>query len=196
MTHIPAMFSKESLTFYVKGVPYSAHESLATYQDLKAKLRQSNPDVDRLIALVTPAKAIEDAVIKAEGKNYLPAGTVSVSRSEVRFNGEPMEGVLVDRILSMLEEGFNIMPMVRFLENVQQNPTDFARDELYLWLENSDLPITEDGHFLAYKKVKADFTSIYDGKTKNDVGTEVSMPRHDVDTVRDNTCSRCQQLSR
>lgn len=196
MGHIPAMFSKESVTFYIDGEPYSADQSLPGYADLLEELKQPDPNVQRLIALTQPItairEAVEEAVVEAElfGGDYLPRGVVSVTRNAVLYNGESLDGVLVDRILWLLAEGFDIMPMVRFLENLFQNPADFARDELYLWLETSNLPITEDGHFLAYKNVNGDFTSIHDGRTKNDPGTVVSMPRQQVDPVRDRTCSR------
>lgn len=196
MGYIPAMFSNESVTFYIDGEPYSADQSLPGYRELLDELKQPDPDTEKLIRLTQPIQAIrtavEDAVVGAEAKgpDYLPKGTVSVTRNAVLFNGRPIDGVLVDRILWLLSEGFDIMPMVRFLENLYQNPADFARDELYLWLENSDLPITEDGCFLAYKNVNGDYTSIHDGRTKNNPGTVVQMPRQQVDPVRDRTCSR------
>lgn len=188
---LPYILSTHSVTFYVDGVPYSAHESTPGYPEIKNELKKADPDTDRLILLTQPIQAVREAVAAAEAdeSNYLPAGKVSITLSEIRYDGEVVQGVLVDRILSMLAEGFDIMPMVRFLENLYLNPATYAREELYLWLENSNLPITEDGHFLAYKRVNGNFTSIHDGKTKNDVGTVVSMPRSAVDTVRDHTCS-------
>ena len=189
---LPTIISDKTITFYIDGRPYQASATTANFDAVKEELKKPNPDTDRLIALVTPAQAIIAAVAQAEaaGPDYLPAGTVSVTLSEVRYNGEPIEGVLVDRILALLSEGFDIMPMVRFLENLYRNPADHAREELYLWLEKAELPITEDGHFLAYKLVRSDFKSQHDGKTDNTPGTVVSMPRQQVDPVRDRTCSR------
>lgn len=189
MGKIPMVYSGDTLSFFIDGVPYQADSSMLTYEAVKAELRSDEPDADELIRLVQPAQAIADAVAVAEA-DYLPKGTVSVTKNSVSYNGETISGVLVDRILELLAEGFDIMPMVRFLENLYTNPADFARDELYLWLEGSNLPITEDGHFLAYKNVRGDFKSIHDGRTDNTPGKVVSMPREDVDPVRDRTCSR------
>lgn len=195
---IPAMVSQHSVTFYDENmVPYAVDQSNPNYGAILAELRSPDADIDTLIALSRPIVAVQNAILDAEAahsdetaEDYLPAGRVSVYLNEIRYNDEVIDGVLVDRILWMLSEGFDIMPMVRFLENLYRNPADFARDELYLWLEKSDLPITEDGHFLAFKMVKDNFTSHYDGKTKNDPGTIVSMPRQEVDPIRDHTCSR------
>jgi len=192
MSKVPYTYSGKAVTFYVDGYPYQASASTTNFQAVLDELKKADHDTERLIALVTPAQAIAKAVeaAVAASPDYLPAGKVSVTRSEVRYNGEVLTGVLVDRILGQLAEGFDIMPMVRFLENLYQNPADFAREELYLWLEENNLPITEDGYFLAYKAVRSDFKSHHDGKTDNTPGTVVSMPRQSVDPVRDHTCSR------
>lgn len=192
MSHIPYIKSDTSVTFYIDGTPYQASSSMPNYAKVLDELKDPDRDPKKLIALVTPSVSIQQAVTKAERKNpdYLPAGKVSVTRSEIRYDGQPVTGVLVERILALLAEGFDIMPMVRFMENLYRNPADFAREELYLWLETSNLPITEDGHFLAYKNVNGDYTSIHDGRTRNDLGTTVSMPRQDVDPNRNRTCSQ------
>jgi hypothetical protein len=191
MGKIPMTYSEDTLTFIVNGLPYQADSSMVTFEDVKDELKKADPDPERLIALVQPAQAIAKAFeeVDTESVDYLPRGVVSVTRNAVLYNGEPIGGVLVDRILSMIEEGFDMMPMVRFLENLYTNPADFARDELYLWLEACNLPITEDGYFLAYKRVNGNFTSVHDGRTRNDIGTIVSIPRESVDTVRAHTCS-------
>jgi hypothetical protein len=189
---IPFIGSNKTVTFYVGSAVYQASASTANFEAVMAELKKADPDTDLLIRLVTPAQAIIDAIaaVPADSPDYLPAGKVSVTISEIRYDGVPVTGVLVDRILAMLAEGFDIMPMVRFMENLFRNPADHAREELYLWLESAALPITEDGYFLAYKTVRSNFTSHHDGVTDNTPGTIVSMPRQEVDPVRDRTCSR------
>lgn len=190
MGFVSAFISGDTLTFYHNHKAYQVDASFPGFEQIKEELRKGvDADVDRMIALSSPAEAVITAVEAAVAADRLPAGVVSVTRTEIRYNGEKVEGVLVDRILSALAEGFDIMPMVRFMENLYQNPADFARDELYLWLETSNLPITEDGHFLAYKRVNQDYTSIHDGKTDNTPGTVVSMDRSKVDPDRHRTCS-------
>lgn len=195
MGYIPTMFhgpatKPTSVTFYVGSRPYMADESVPQFAELLAELKKPDPDTARLIALTEPAQAIAQAVAKVEAQDYLPKGVVSVTRSQVIYNGKPVNGVLVDRILGQLASGFNFMPTVKFMENLFTNPAEYAHDELYLWLEKSDLPITEDGCFLAYKRVRSDFGSFHDnGKTSNKPGTTVQIPRENVDTVRAHTCS-------
>ena len=70
-----------------------------------------------------------------------------------------------------------------------ENPSLRAVEELYGFLEVCMLPITEDGHFLAYKKVRSDFKDIYSGTMDNSVGQVLDMPRNSVDEDKDRTCS-------
>jgi len=79
--------------------------------------------------------------------------------------------------------------MVNFMNNLMQNPSKRAVDELYGFLEKNSLPITPEGCFLAYKKVREDFKDVHSGTMDNSVGRVVSMERNMVDDNRDNTCS-------
>ena len=188
---IPIIKSANSVGFVVDGQPYQADASHPSYQALLDELKKPNPDTQKCIGYTQPIVAIRESVKAAQiaDPDYLPAGKVSVTLNEIRYDGEVINGVLVDRILTMLAEGFDIMPMVRFLENLYLNPAMYARDELYLWLEASTLPITEDGHFLAYKNVASNFSSYYDSNVDNTPGTVVSMPRQKVNPDRNTTCS-------
>jgi hypothetical protein len=89
----------------------------------------------------------------------------------------------------MLQEGFPIEPMVNFMENLYANPSKRAIDELYGFLEKSNLPITPDGHFLAYKKVRQNYFDVHSGTMDNSVGKIVEMARNEVDDDKDRTCS-------
>lgn len=120
-------------------------------------------------------------------------GAVQINDTTVLYKNEEMKGVLVKRMLAMMADGFDITPLMKFMHKLQENPLESAREELYLWLETSNLPITPDGNFLAFKKVDDDYNSFHnlpDGsKLSNKIGNRVSMPREKVDTNRRNTCS-------
>lgn len=104
-------------------------------------------------------------------------------------NGEVVHHGIATRIVQMIREGFSIDPLVAFMKNLEANPSKRAVEELYGFLERSHLPITPDGHFLAYKKVRADYTDCHTGVFDNSVGAEVTMPRNKVDDNKENTCS-------
>jgi hypothetical protein len=62
-------------------------------------------------------------------------------------------------------------------------------NELYGFLEKNNLPITPDGHFLAYKKVRQNYLDVHSGTMDNSVGKVVEMERFKVDDKAENTCS-------
>jgi len=117
------------------------------------------------------------------------AGNVSIQGETLFWRGEELHSSLANRMIAMLQEGFPIGPLVQFMENLMSNPSKRAVSELYGFLEKNNLPITPDGHFLAYKKVRQNFFDVHSGSMDNSVGKVLEMERNKVDDDKDNTCS-------
>lgn len=165
------------ISMYISPEMYTVAPSHVNYSKIVSALKAGNYSaIKRLVNL--------SRTIVARGK-----GKVAVKDGQVLLNGIAIHSVLTDRILKMLSEGFSVKHMVAFFENLMQNPSKRAIDELYPFLENAGLPITTDGHFLAYKAVTNDYLDIYTGKIKNAVGSTVSMPRNQVDDTYTRDCS-------
>lgn len=192
MTTVPYIISGQALTFYVESAPYQVNKSSSFWVSIIDELSSPEPDLDTLVRLASPFDSLNDQINTMVEVDLLPAGIVGVTRHGVTYNGEVLHNVLADRMLEILNLGLDIVPWIKFMENLYRNPAEHAREELYLWLEKSDLPITADGHFLAYKRVARDYYDIYSHTIYNGVGTVVEMPggRQEVDPVRDRTCSR------
>lgn len=101
----------------------------------------------------------------------------------------PLADTIVSRIMKMKEQGVSSKPLGNFIANLYSNPSSTAVQELYGFIEACELPITEDGCFIAYKIVKSSYLDIYSGKMDNSVGKVLQMPRNMVDDKRENTCS-------
>lgn len=168
-----------TLFFGAKPVPVdSTHLYFGEIiEELKKGVEAS---VDRLKELSNIPEAIK-------GKLY---GDVTVTDGQIYYQNRPVNNTLTAKMIQVMKEGWDIGIWANFLNNVMQNPSQVAIDELYLFLEKAQMPITPDGYFLAFKKVRNDYTSIHDGKTDNSIGSKPSMPREDVDANRNNTCSR------
>jgi len=147
-------------------------------------------------------------------------GRVAVKGDILYWDDVEMHDALSKRMIAMLLEGFPIEPMINFKANLEANPSYRAVNELYDFLEKAKLPITPDGCFLAYKKVRKDYMDAWSGTVKNapfyawtpeeiaampmkgrgnkkevtvdvvDGVTVVSMPRNMVDDNKDATCSQ------
>jgi hypothetical protein len=105
------------------------------------------------------------------------------------WGGEVIHNALSFRIKEMISGGYSLEPTKRFLDKINENPSETSRSELYDFLKVNSLPITEDGDFLAYKRVRLDYFDIYSKTIDNSVGRTVSMTREKVDDNKDNTCS-------
>ena len=166
-----------SVNAFVGGKPYAFNKSHENYDKLLAYLENGN--VEHFEASYDIASTVE----------HYCDGYVHVDNGELSWQGITMPELFTDRILQMRREGFNIDSMLNFLDNMNDNPSDQAIVELFDFMQNKHLPITDDGHFLAYKAVSPDFKDIYTGNIDNSVGNEVSIERSKVDSNRNKHCS-------
>jgi len=115
---------------------------------------------------------------------------VNCDNGVLNWDGIKMPNMFTSTILDMVKQGFPFEPMLNFLDNMSQNPSDHAIVELFDFMENKHMPITMDGHFLAYKAVNPNFKDLYSGTFDNSVGSVCSVPRSQVDGNRDNGCGK------
>lgn len=161
-----------------------------------ATVYTTNPNYDEVVAAVREKDweevrrlAIPSTQMKERFTSAGLGDRVDIIGGVVYLDNRPMHNTLTDRIIQMNNEGYDVTPMARFLENLMENPSHQSVNELYDFLEKSDLPITEDGYFIAYKRVRDDYMDIASGTFDNSVGEVCEMPRNQVDDNRDNTCS-------
>lgn len=175
---VPYLLQGKNIILVVDGKSHTiskdTHMNYGKIVDaLKAK------DWDELRELVEPAKAIVNF-----GKGY-----VKIENGVVYWKDAPFNNALSVRMIEMYQDGFPIEPMVLFMENLMANPSKRSVDQVYGFLERNSLPITEDGHFLAFKKVRKDYKDIHSGTFDNSIGQVIEMDRNLVDDNPDSHCS-------
>lgn len=115
-------------------------------------------------------------------------GAVEISGSSLSINGTAVTTGFSRRIVSMYKKNIPVDGLVAFINNLDKNPSKTATEELYEFLENNNLPITSDGHFLAYKKVTNDYKDVYTNTIDNSVGEIVTEKRNKVEDNRNIAC--------
>jgi len=105
------------------------------------------------------------------------------------YKGVLVGGGLIKRLLYLRDHGYDMENLLKFMDNLIQNPSKDSIMELYDYLEENKVPITEDGCFLSYKRVRDDYFDFYSGSLDYSVGNIVSMPRDKVNPDRNVTCS-------
>lgn len=177
MTISASIIGSTFVTIMMDGTTYTINGDHLHYDEIRTALKnKDHATVERLVNIKQSVMAF----------SY---GNVTVSDGEVFYRGEVVHDGVTRRILDMVREKFDAEPMLAFLNNLMLNPSKRAVDELYGFLEKNALPITEDGHFLAYKKVRDNYRDFYTGKMDNSVGQVLSMARNAVDENKDITCS-------
>lgn len=117
-------------------------------------------DLDRneVSRLMSPKGVVESYLRRVSDR-------VSFKGNTLLFDGDEVNNSLADTIirLSTEDESGDPAKLVKFLENLMTNPSAHSREQLYDWISGRNITITNDGHFLAYKGLRNDFTSIHAG---------------------------------
>ena len=170
------------------------------------KVEKTAPEYNRLIAAFDlPESEQEDAItkiIQQKVGKYSKDG-FTISPVEVTFEDERLPSALANKVRSIAREGLPLKLFVNFWKNLQANPSANSVRQLYDFLSYRELPITEDGCFIAYKGVQRNGYSCHgntrtkvlqgivddSGKIENNIGDTIEVLRRDVDDNRGNGCS-------
>lgn len=175
---IPHLIKANGISMFPAGrAPITLSSEHINYAAVLEALRAGDYDVALALADVTTAVSM------------LTEGRVTITDEGVTFGGNVITGYLAGKMVQFFREGLPVAQYCKFLENLMANPSMTARNELYLFLESADLPITDDGCFLAYKAVDPNLKDKRTHSFDNSPGQVLTMPRQDVDDNRNVTCS-------
>ncbi len=183
----PYRLSDTTFTVYIGGKQYQTDRTNPSWAEIKKIINEEisfyslDEENKRLIELMKPITAIENAIEDVQ--------ELSVRNGSVFYGDEKIHDALSKRLLDVMQEGIDIEPWKLFVQNLFANPQTYARAELYDFLEGSDLPLTSDGCFLAYKMVNGDYKDIRTRTMDNSIGKTVEMDRTKVNPDRYQTCS-------
>lgn len=175
---VPYTLSAESITVFVGGKMRTVLSGNRNFDKLKDHLRGTEHDTD-LILLLSDR---EETVRRSHA-------AVEVEDGVVYYKGEALHNALTNKLLNLMDDGFDADPWVKFLENLMENPSFRSRNCLYEFLDHFNAPITPEGKFIAFKRVRSDWKDIYSGTMSNSIGNVVKMDRSKVDDDPQHTCS-------
>jgi len=152
---------------------------------------KSHPRYDRLINHLknNNVEYFEASYDIVSHVNAYCDGYVSVEHGKMRWDGIEMPDMFSGTIMDMIHQGYPFEPMLNFLDNMSQNPSDHAIVELFEFMENKNMPITPDGHFLAYKAVDPNYKDLYSHTFDNSVGSTCEIERSKVNGNRNSHCA-------
>lgn len=150
-------------------------------------------------------EAILNSVVKAEDIIKETEG-FDIQGDEIFYKGEKLPKAFTDKVLSIITDGLPLEHFERFWENLEKNPSYHVVNEtgFFEFLEYRELPITEDGCFLAYRGVGHEYWSLSgDPSTKvlqgitnssgqifNGIGEVIEVKRNEVNDDRSVHCAK------
>ena len=187
------IISPTAITLFLDNQPVRVDKGAPNYQKVLAAINLA--DEDASAAALTEALAYTPAPI-------IPPGFV-ITESEVSYSGRPLAYALAQKVRRILNDGVPLTHFEKFWENLQENPSSSSILELYDFLAVKELPITDDGHFIAYKGVQDDYWSVSGnkdtvvingevndkGQILNTIDAFIEVKRGDVDDDRNRHCS-------
>lgn len=188
------LLTNESVVMFLNGKPTKVSKESAAYAKIIKALNlpaaEQEAAVLDILAESNPNRDIEKSGFVIDGEN-------------VSYKGENLPRPLAQKILSLIKENLPVTLFEKFWENLKLNPSRTSVTELYDFLSYKELPITDDGCFIAYRGLRSDFYSVRgnletkvlkgkvnkDGQIYNGVGEEIEIERNSCDDNRENNCS-------
>jgi len=100
----------------------------------------------------------------------------------IYWDGELLNNSMIVRLEQILRNDIPIEPMISFMENLSNNPSEISIQQLYIFLNrNNNIPLTTDGHFLALKQVDSNYFDFETSTIYHEIGKIIEMDRDFID---------------
>lgn len=189
------ILTNDTLTVIIHGRPRSLHRTEARARRWEEALEAVENDDEGKIEYLLDLSGMID--------RHFEGTPLSIQGDTMYYRDEPLHSYAAQKAIEFVEQDLPHLPLINFIHRLQGNPSYRAVQDLYQFLEVNSMPLTSDGKFLAYKKVRRvdsgfdghisqrtyKLVDIHSGTMLNDVGTWVTMSRNQVDEDPDHTCS-------
>lgn len=162
---------------------------MVNYEGKTLTIARGDQRFSKVIAAIKEGRLDEVPEIVDISQAFAKGGFKLIDGQVVTPSGEALPVELNTRILEFQREGLPFQHLLKFWDNLKQNPSFRSREQLFKFLEHNGHPLTEDGCFIAYRGVTEDFKDKHAGKFDNSPGSICEMPREQVDDDPTRTCS-------
>lgn len=177
MNNITYTKSKSSINVNIDGDPYIVLSTDGMYPVLSQAIQEKNE------------AEIRNAVSIANFMKTKSGGMLDLVDGHVFLDEKEIHGSLGQKFIEFINAKIEITPLINFCRKLRKNPSVSSIDQLFGFLDANKHPITKDGNFIAYKKIRTDFKDYHSGKFDNSPGQVLEMPREQVDEDPTQTCS-------
>lgn len=205
---IHCVITGDIISITMKGkAPMSIRRSTKTEQlserfdELKLKVSSamktgSMEEWEEIKAIFVPSvnmKEIIETSIDFEGVE-----NIECKDGKFFYKGYEIKNYLADKIIELQNEADilgidpsrNLRSLALFLNNLMENPSSNSVQQLFNFVEHTRMPITDDGHLLAYKIITHDYKDKFTETFDYSIGSVAAEPRSIVESNPNITCSR------
>lgn len=174
----PMMIGSNTFITVVKdGETFNVDSSHPNFEKAQERLKEG--DIEGVLAIINTREAIR----------VFSRGDIKIIGSQLLYKNIVFDTGVTERIINAMHDGKPFEHLLNFFERLMKNPSRDAVYQLFGFLKHNDIEITEDGCFLAWKRVSSDYKDMATGTFSNHLGAKVSMPRNMVDEDKNKTCS-------
>jgi hypothetical protein len=160
--------TNESVTVIHGGKPVTHLQGSPQFQLLKKAILVNDwTDIDQMLS-------VYGCIEKYLGKSFRWVD------DELHYEGIQLPAQVQQRIYEMAGSGESPEPVLRFFERLAKNTSYRSVQQLFDFLKHANIPLEADGHFLAYKAIREDYTDVHTGNFSNKPGARHKMPRNQI----------------
>ena len=162
------------------------------YNGTAYSINKSDNRFEKVLAILKSKKYddLENVLNIPKAVALFSSGNIKVFNGAVLYKDKEINNVLTKRILEYIEQEYPYQPLIRFMDKLMQNPSQNSINQLYSFLEKYNLPITDEGDFIAQKAVDKNFKDYQTGTKDNSVGKVVKEDRALISDDPSQGCGR------
>jgi hypothetical protein len=178
---VPFTFSAGKLTLWAKGKTHSLNNTDRNFGAVANALKKGKNE-DEILELLSVGVGVSQ-FLNGQSRIQYRDGVVYL-------DGKVLENAIVERVKLFASNGLPVEPILKFIENLEENPSYNSRNQLYGFLEHMDIVLTDDGCFLGYKAVRSTYYDKHSNTFLNTVGSTHQMDRRLIDDNPNTHCGR------
>jgi hypothetical protein len=167
--------TKEAITIFCNEDSRVVTKGYPKFKTIREKLISSDFD-DQALQETFELLSLPTFIEKFSEGNI----TVSHEEGKIYYGSFEIKNSLVVHMFDIISRGEDVMPMVRFLDMLMDNPKADIVEELYGFMQHNGIEISEDGFILGFKGVKSNYNDVWTNTISNAIGQKPCMPRSQV----------------
>lgn len=167
--------TKDTITIFCNEESRVVNKGYPKFKSIRSKLIEADFS-DEVLKETFDLLSLPTFIAKFSEGNI----TVCHEEGKIFYGTFEIKNSLVTHMFDIMSRGEDILPMVRFLDMLMDNPKEDIVEELYGFMQHNDINISDDGFIMAYKGVNQNYTDCWTGTISNAVGQKPCMPRSQV----------------